>query len=47
MLVDVSCYLKRHYPDALLAALLNSQLMDFYTSAQLACDAREHVLRNL
>ncbi|CAN7385989.1 error-prone DNA polymerase [Variovorax sp. LjRoot178] len=41
-LVYVSCWLKRHHPDALLAGLLNSQPMGFYAPAQLVRDAREH-----
>ncbi|MDM0110249.1 error-prone DNA polymerase [Variovorax sp. J22R24] len=40
LLVYVSCYLKRHHPDAFLAALLNSQPMGFYAPAQLVRDAR-------
>ncbi|HOL37066.1 MAG TPA: error-prone DNA polymerase, partial [Rubrivivax sp.] len=35
-------WLKRHHPDAFLAALLNSQPMGFYAPAQLVRDAREH-----
>lgn len=42
LLVYVSCWLKRHHPDAMLAALLNSQPMGFYGPAQLVRDAREH-----
>lgn len=42
LLVYVSCWLKRHHPDALLAGLLNSQPMGFYAPAQLVRDAREH-----
>lgn len=42
LLVYVSCWLKRHHPDAFLAALLNSQPMGFYAPAQLVRDAREH-----
>lgn len=38
----VSCWLKRHHPDALLAGLLNSLPMGFYGPAQLVRDAREH-----
>src|SRR5581483_10739253 len=41
-LVYVSAWLKRHYPDAFCAALLNSQPMGFYQPAQLVRDAREH-----
>ncbi|MDP9897405.1 error-prone DNA polymerase [Variovorax boronicumulans] len=42
LLVYVSCWLKRHHPDAFLTALLNSQPMGFYAPAQLVRDAREH-----
>ena len=42
LLVYVSCWLKRHHPDAFLVALLNSQPMGFYAPAQLVRDAREH-----
>jgi len=42
LLVYVSCWLKRHHPDAFVAALLNSQPMGFYAPAQLVRDAREH-----
>ena len=41
-LVYVSSWIKRHYPDAFCAALLNSQPMGFYQPAQLVRDAREH-----
>ncbi|MDM0029813.1 helix-hairpin-helix domain-containing protein [Variovorax saccharolyticus] len=41
-LVYVSCWLKRHHPDAMLAGLLNSRPMGFYAPAQLVRDAREH-----
>ena len=37
-----SSWIKRHHPDAFLAALLNSQPMGFYAPAQLVRDAREH-----
>ena len=37
-----SSWIKRHHPDAFLAALLNSQPMGFYGAAQLVRDAREH-----
>ncbi|MGJ7511524.1 hypothetical protein [Variovorax sp. GT1P44] len=33
LLVYVSCWLKRHHPDAMLAALLNSQPVGFYAPA--------------
>ena len=41
-LVYVSAWIKRHYPAAFCAALLNSQPMGFYPPAQLVRDAREH-----
>ncbi len=41
-LVYVSSWLKCHYPDVFAAALLNSQPMGFYASAQIVRDAREH-----
>jgi error-prone DNA polymerase len=42
LLVYVSCWIKRHHPDAMLAGLLNSQPMGFYAPAQLVRDAKEH-----
>jgi error-prone DNA polymerase len=42
LLVYVSAWIKRHHPDAFLAALLNSQPMGFYAPAQLVRDAKEH-----
>ncbi len=42
LLVYASCYLKRHYPAAFCAALLNSQPMGFYAPPQLVADARRH-----
>lgn len=42
LLAYKSAWLKRHHPDAFLAALLNSQPMGFYQPAQLVRDAREH-----
>ncbi len=42
ILAYVSAWLKRHYPAAFTAALLNSQPMGFYAPAQLVRDAREH-----
>lgn len=42
LLVYVSCWLKCHYPDVFLCALLNSQPMGFYAPAQLIRDAEEH-----
>ncbi len=41
-LVYVSAWLKCFYPEVFCAALLNSQPMGFYSSAQLVRDAREH-----
>lgn len=41
-LVYVSCWLKRYYPAAFCAALINSQPMGFYQPAQLIADARQH-----
>jgi DNA polymerase III alpha subunit len=45
LIVYVSSWLKRHYPDAFCAAILNSQPMGFYAPAQLVRDAREHGVR--
>ncbi|MCG8509486.1 MAG: error-prone DNA polymerase, partial [Rhodospirillales bacterium] len=42
LLVYVSSWIKRHYPAAFAAALLNSQPMGFYAPAQIVRDAREH-----
>ena len=42
LIVYVSCWLKRHYPDVFLAAILNAQPLGFYAPAQLVRDAREH-----
>ena len=42
LLVYVSCWVKKHHPDAFLCALLNSQPLGFYAPAQLVRDAREH-----
>ena len=41
-LVYVSAWLKCHHPAVFTCALLNSQPMGFYASAQLVRDAREH-----
>jgi error-prone DNA polymerase len=41
-LVYASSYLKRHYPAAFTAALLNNQPMGFYSPATLVGDARRH-----
>lgn len=45
LLVYVSCFLKKHYPAAFCAALLNSQPMGFYAPAQLVADAKQHGVR--
>jgi error-prone DNA polymerase len=42
LLVYVSSWIKRHYPDVFAAAILNAQPMGFYAPAQLVRDAREH-----
>src|SRR4030095_1140421 len=42
LLVYASAWLKCRYPDVFAAALLNSQLMGFYASAQIVRDVREH-----
>jgi error-prone DNA polymerase len=41
-LVYASAWMKCHYPDVFAAAILNSQPMGFYATAQLARDAQEH-----
>jgi error-prone DNA polymerase len=41
-IVYASAWLKCHYPDVFAAALLNSQPMGFYASAQIVRDAQEH-----
>ena len=47
LLAYASAWLKRHEPEAFLAALLNSQPMGFYQPAQLIQDARRHGVRVL
>jgi error-prone DNA polymerase len=42
LLVYVSAWLKCHYPDVFCAAILNSQPMGFYATAQLVRDALDH-----
>ncbi len=42
LIVYVSCWLKRYFPDVFLAAILNAQPMGFYAPAQLVRDARDH-----
>jgi len=41
-LVYASAWIKCHYPDVFAAALLNSQPMGFYATAQIVRDAQEH-----
>lgn len=47
LLVYVSAWLKRYYPAAYAAALLNSQPMGFYSPAQIVRDAQAHGVRVL
>ncbi|HEY8576476.1 MAG TPA: error-prone DNA polymerase [Devosia sp.] len=47
LLVYASCWLKCHYPDVFLCALLNSQPMGFYAPSQLVRDATEHGVKVL
>jgi error-prone DNA polymerase len=47
LLVYVSAWIKRHYPDVFCAAILNSQPLGFYAPAQLVRDAQEHGVRVL
>lgn len=42
LIAYASNYVKRHFPDAFCAALLNSQPMGFYAPAQIVGDARNH-----
>ncbi|MHA1190380.1 MAG: error-prone DNA polymerase, partial [Alphaproteobacteria bacterium] len=42
LLVYSSCWMKCHYPDVFLTAMLNAQPLGFYAPAQLVRDAREH-----
>jgi len=42
LLVYASAWMKWHYPAVFAAAILNSQPMGFYASAQLVRDARQH-----
>jgi len=42
LLVYVSSWIKKHYPEVFCTAILNSQPMGFYAPAQLVRDAREH-----
>lgn len=47
LLAYASAWLKCHYPEAFLAALLNSQPMGFYSPSQLVQDAVRHGVRVL
>ena len=47
LLVYASSWLKRHEPEAFLAAMLNSQPMGFYSPSQLVQDAKRHGVRVL
>ncbi len=42
LLVYVSSWIKCHYPDVFLCAILNAQPLGFYAPAQLVRDARDH-----
>ncbi len=42
LLVYISSWIKCHYPDVFLCALLNAQPLGFYAPAQLVRDARDH-----
>lgn len=42
LLVYVSSWIKKHYPDVFACALLNSMPMGFYQPAQIIIDARKH-----
>jgi len=42
LIVYVSAWLKCHYPDVFLAAILNAQPMGFYAASQLVQDAKNH-----
>lgn len=47
LIIYVSAWLKCHYPDVFLAAILNSQPMGFYSSSQLIDDAKKHNVKIL
>lgn len=47
LLAYASCWLKRHEPEAFLAAMLNSRPMGFYSPSTLVQDARRHGVRVL
>ena len=44
LLVYISAWIKRYYPAAFAAGLLNSQPMGFYAPAQIVRDAQEHAV---
>jgi error-prone DNA polymerase len=44
LLVYSSAWIKCHYPDVFLTALLNSQPMGFYATSQLVRDAQDHAV---
>lgn len=44
LLVYISCWMKWHYPECFLTALLNSQPLGFYPPPQLVQDARRHAV---
>jgi len=47
LLTYASCYLKCHYPDIFVTALLNAQPMGFYSPRALIMDAQRHGVRFL
>lgn len=47
LIVYVSAWLKCHYPDVFLAAILNAQPMGFYAASQLVQDAKNHGVKIL
>lgn len=42
LIAYATAYLKRHYPEEFLCAILNSQPMGFYSPATLVYDAKHH-----
>ncbi|KAF0114976.1 MAG: error-prone DNA polymerase [Hyphomonadaceae bacterium] len=47
LIVYVSAWLKCHYPDVFLVAILNAQPMGFYAASQLVQDAKNHGVKIL
>lgn len=47
VLVYISAWLKRYFPAAFCASIINSHPMGFYAPAQLVSDAREHGVKTL